>query len=98
MNILLVGSSGRMGGMVASVAASEGETIVAGVDTRPVPCPFPVYTDYRINETADVLSGRAPRKGNGKKNPRVQNGKLFRGDQPHGTIGKRGGANFGRRV
>ena len=55
MKIILVGSSGRMGGMVASVAASEGETIVAGVDTRPVPCPFPVYTDYRINETADVL-------------------------------------------
>ena len=58
MNILLCGACGKMGRMVAELAAAQGEHIVCGVDIAPAPMPFPVYTSFAqigAGEKADVL-------------------------------------------
>lgn len=56
MNILLVGSSGRMGKTVAACAEEREDEIVAGVDVCPAPAAFPVYqTISAVKERADVL-------------------------------------------
>ncbi len=42
MNILLCGACGKMGRMVAELAAAHGDVVVCGVDISPAPMPFPV--------------------------------------------------------
>ncbi len=56
MKILLCGACGKMGKMVAELAAAQGETVVCGVDLAPAPMPFPVYPSFaEVTEAADVL-------------------------------------------
>ncbi len=58
MNIILCGACGKMGRMVAELAAAQGENIVCGVDIAPAPMAFPVYTSFAevdASKKADVL-------------------------------------------
>lgn len=56
MRIILCGAGGRMGKMVASLAAERGETVVCGIELQPMSAEFPVYTKIGdAAEEADVL-------------------------------------------
>lgn len=56
MNIILCGACGRMGKNVTELAAERGIAIVAGVDVRPAPAPYPVYESLsKVTEQADAV-------------------------------------------
>ena len=56
-NIIMHGCGGKMGGVIASLAAGDDDCqIVAGIDTRAVTAAFPTYTDISdCHEQADVI-------------------------------------------
>lgn len=56
MNLLICGSSGRMGTVVRKEALSLGHSIVCGVDENPTIETFPVYRTFReVIETPEVV-------------------------------------------
>ena len=56
MKIILCGACGRMGKNVTELAAERGIAIVAGVDVRPAPAPYPVYESLsKVTEQADAV-------------------------------------------
>lgn len=55
MRLVLIGACGRMGNAVGALAKERGHRIVAGVDERRSPLPFPLCADLGQTGEADVI-------------------------------------------